>query len=276
MKIIQMHNSTPSQMMGFLLVTDGGKLIAVDGGTEGDAPEFKRLVREHGGHIDFWFLTHPHHDHHDVFVTLSEHPEADITADLVCYSPAPADFMVLDKDQTINDIIRFRSALQITPYPVHILKAGESFETDNVRIDVLRVVNESLKEDFINNLSIVFRITEHLPGEKTFKMIFLGDLGRQGGEELLASYAEDRSALKADAVQMAHHGQNGVELPVYEAIAPRYAFWPTPDWLWTNTPHGWRAGSGPWKTLEVRAWMERLGAEPITSLQEHAIFDTNR
>ena len=38
MKIIQMHNSTPSQMMGFLLVTDGGKLIAVDGGTEGDAP----------------------------------------------------------------------------------------------------------------------------------------------------------------------------------------------------------------------------------------------
>ena len=67
---------------------------------------------------------------------------------------------IRDRDQTINDIIRFRSALQITPYPVHILKAGEAFETDNVRIDVLRVVNESLKEDFINNLSVVFRITE--------------------------------------------------------------------------------------------------------------------
>lgn len=43
MKIIQLHNSTPSQMMGFLLVTDGGKLIAVDGGTEGDAPSLNGL-----------------------------------------------------------------------------------------------------------------------------------------------------------------------------------------------------------------------------------------
>lgn len=76
MKIIQLHNSTISQMMGYLLITDHGKVIAVDGGTEGDAPEFKRLVRENGGHIDLWFLTHPHHDHHDVFVNFSETPGA--------------------------------------------------------------------------------------------------------------------------------------------------------------------------------------------------------
>lgn len=46
MKIVQMHNSTSSQMMGYLLVTESGKLVAIDGGTRGDAAEFQRLVRE--------------------------------------------------------------------------------------------------------------------------------------------------------------------------------------------------------------------------------------
>lgn len=276
MKIIQLHNSTPSQMMGYLLITEHGKVIAVDGGTEGDAPEFKRLVKEYGGHIDLWFLTHPHHDHHDVFVTLSERPDPELTVGLVCYSPAPDDFTERDRDRTIHDIIRLRAAMQITPYPVRILEAGERIELDSVTIEILRVVNKAMKEDFINNLSIVFRVTERLTDGGAFKMIFLGDLGVRGGEELLSAYAENPSALQADAVQMAHHGQNGVEYSVYEAIAPRFAFWPTPDWLWTNTPGGWEPGTGPWKTLEVRSWMERLGAAPVTCMEEHAVFDTNR
>lgn len=168
MKIIQLHNSTPSQMMGYLLITEHGKVIAVDGGTEGDAPEFKRLVKEYGGHIDLWFLTHPHHDHHDVFVTLSERPDPELTVGLVCYSPAPDDFTERDRDQTIHDIIRLRAAMQITPYPVRILEAGERIELDSVTIEILRVVNKAMKEDFINNLSIVFRVTERAYGRRCF------------------------------------------------------------------------------------------------------------
>lgn len=33
---------------------------------------------------------------------------------------------------------------------------------------------------------------------------------------------------------------------------------PTPDWLWDNDS-GAGKGSGPWKTLETRSWMEELG-----------------
>jgi len=276
MKIIQLHNSTISQMMGYLLITDHGNVIAVDGGTEGDTPEFKRLVRENGGHIDLWFLTHPHHDHHDVFVNFSEHPDPSFSVGRVCYCPTPEDFKILDTDGSRNDALRLRAAIRNAPYPVHILEKGECFETDNIRIDILRVPDRNLKEEYVNNLSVVFLVTEHRSAGGDFKMIFLGDLGVRGGEELLSAYASDRSLLKADAVQMAHHGQNGVDFPVYEAIAPRYAFWPTPDWLWTNTPGGCEPGAGPWKTLEVRAWMEQLGAEPVTCMNEHAVVYTDR
>ena len=66
--------------------------------------------------------------------------------------------------------------------------------------------------------------------------------------------------LASDYVQMAHHGQNGVDKDFYKAVAAKYALWPTPRWLW-DVDSGKGKGSGPWKTLEVRAWMKELGIE---------------
>lgn len=274
MKIILMHNSTMSQMMGFVIVTKNGKVIAIDGGMEGDTAEFKRLVSEHGGHIDMWFLTHPHRDHHNVFANMVESHDNDLTVGSIYYCPTPEDFVPFDTDGTQNDIARLREAIKNSPYPVHELKEGEVFDLDNVRIDILRVFEPDIKTDHINNLSVVFSLDEKLSEDKHFKMIFTGDLGVRGGEELLVKHKADLSVLKADAVQMAHHGQSGVELPVYQAIGAKYAFWATPDWLWTNTPGGWEPGTGPWKTPEVRGWMQELGAENITCMEEHAIFNT--
>lgn len=89
-------------------------------------------------------------------------------------------------------------------------------------------------------------------GDKS--ILFLGDLGVEGGEKLLASPYRNR--LKADYVQMAHHGQTGVSEEFYKTVNPKFCLWPTPDWLWDN-----KKGKGPWKTLEVRAWMDKLDIE---------------
>jgi hypothetical protein len=59
---------------------------------------------------------------------------------------------------------------------------------------------------------------------------------------------------------MAHHGQDGVDEDVYLAIQPRCGLWPTPLGLWDNDK-GQGKGSGPWKTLTVRAWMDKLPIE---------------
>ena len=85
---------------------------------------------------------------------------------------------------------------------------------------------------------------------------FLGDLGIEGGRQLLATV--DPALIKSDYVQMAHHGQNGCERDFYEEVAPKGAFWCAPDWLWYND-----AGKGynthVFKTVEVRGWMEEIG-----------------
>ena len=43
-----------------------------------------------------------------------------------------------------------------------------------------------------------------------------------------------------------------------QAVAPRVCLWNTPDWLWNNDA-GNGFDTGPWRTVEVRGWMEELG-----------------
>ena len=99
---------------------------------------------------------------------------------------------------------------------------------------------------------MVFRMT--LGGQT---VLFLGDMGIEAGRELVTLYGK---TLHSDFVQMAHHGQEGVEKDVYEAIAPRACLWCTPKWLWNND-----AGKGynthTWQTVIVRGWMEELGVK---------------
>jgi hypothetical protein len=77
------------------------------------------------------------------------------------------------------------------------------------------------------------------------KVLFLNDLGAIGGRRLLATYGD---ALKSDIVQMAHHGQGGVNKDVYDAIDAQVHLWPTPLWVWKNE-------NGTYQIDEVRKWV---------------------
>ena len=88
-------------------------------------------------------------------------------------------------------------------------------------------------------------------------ILFLADTGVESGEKLLQ---EQKEKLKADIVQMAHHGQAGVTEEVYQAIDPKICLWPTPDWLWDNNL-GEGYNTAPYKTITTREWIEKLKVE---------------
>lgn len=276
MKIILMHNNTPIQMMGIIIVTKNGRVIAIDGGKCGDADEFKRLVTENGGEIDLWLITHPHRDHYETLIELSQRKDSSVKVGKVCYNPTPAFFKTTEDAVALSEVVPFDNLVANPFYNTITVNKGDRFQVDNVTIDVLRVANPETKSLNINDLSVVYSITEKKDDGTEFRFIVLGDLHINGGRELLEFYKDEPSVLKADAVQMAHHGQGGVERSVYEAIGAKYTFWPTPDWLWTNTPGGWKPGTGPWQTLEVRKWVEDMNGEFITAMEENAVFDTEK
>ena len=99
-------------------------------------------------------------------------------------------------------------------------------------------------ENSFNNSSVAYRV--EMGGKR---ILFLGDMGWQAGEDFLANHTQEE--LKSDVLQMAHHGQRGVEEELYQEISPEVCLWPTPDWLWDNVQDG-VAGAGSYKTPIVR------------------------
>ena len=119
----------------------------------------------------------------------------------------------------------------------------------------ITVMNEpfACTENSFNNSSVAYRV--EMGGKR---ILFLGDMGWQAGEDFLANHTQEE--LKSDVLQMAHHGQRGVEEELYQEISPEVCLWPTPDWLWDNVQDG-VAGAGSYKTPIVRGWMVTLGVK---------------
>lgn len=89
-------------------------------------------------------------------------------------------------------------------------------------------------------------------------VLFLGDAGAEEGDKILKTVPHE--ILASQYVQMAHHGQKGVNEEFYKVVNPSYCLWPTPKWLWDNDS-GAGYNSGPWDTLKTRKWMDDIGVK---------------
>ncbi len=96
----------------------------------------------------------------------------------------------------------------------------------------------------INNSSIVYRIETG----KT-SILFLGDLVKQAGDQLLKDQSPDK--IKADVVQIAHHGQAAVDEHFYQIVNPQICLWPTPEKIWNRAQ----------TTGKEVLWINRLGVK---------------
>ena len=66
--LIQLHDNSTRQMMGYILKTKN-KTIVIDGGLKEDAQNLiDNINRIGGGKVDVWFITHPHMDHAQAFM----------------------------------------------------------------------------------------------------------------------------------------------------------------------------------------------------------------
>ena len=249
------------QKMGYILRTQGGKTLVIDGGNiDGDAWELlawlQKLTGAERPRVDYWFFTHAHADHIGSFVTLMEEDKVEVGR--MVYHFAPFDFLAKAEPSEAWILPRFADAVAAHPeIPRVTVQVGDCFTIDDVKITNLLVYDPRITANAFNNTGVVYRLEAH--GQS---LLFLGDLGVESGYRLLGMYGD---ALKSDMVQMAHHGQNGVDFPVYRAIAPRACLWNAPDWLWDNDD-GKGYNQGPWRTVEVRGWMEQLG------VREHYII----
>ncbi|MBP3666692.1 MAG: MBL fold metallo-hydrolase [Clostridia bacterium] len=244
------------QMNSFIITTEGGHVIVIDGGENNDAANLidhlKALTGKDIPHIDAWILSHPHADHISAFLQIMETMRDAVTVGKVYYNFPSAEYIARHQPWPDGSPARFFADLPLFADKAVIVTMGDTFDAGDAHFDCLYSPNPELTMNVCNNASLVLKMT--LGGKS---VIWLGDAGEEEGDRILA-LCGDPSVLKADYVQMAHHGQNGVKKDFYEAVAPTGCFWNTPKWLWENDA-GLGYNTHGWKTIEVQGWMADIG-----------------
>ena len=245
-----LRSETDNICSSYIITTEDGKVIVIDGGYESEYPFFlsslKALTGQEKPHIDAWFLTHPHEDHVNTFFEVCEHHADALEFDRVFLNfPSKGLFEGVDDSAkaTMDDFYR---VLPLFAHKLRILCGGDVFRIGSAKFYVLS--SQDFEFNNCNNQSLVFRMEL---GQTS--VLFTADCEAPAGSKVLRLW-KDSGLLDCDICTMAHHGQGGVDKAFYEAVMPRICLWPTPSWLWTNC-----GGSGPFKTLETRKWTEELG-----------------
>lgn len=251
-KLTLLANQTNTQMLSVLVETNNGKMIMIDGGTEGDSGHLVESLLARGGYVDAWLITHPHSDHVGALKEILMHPEYGVTIGNIYYSFQYQGWYQDNEDYRAALVGELMNAFQfLPPETLHgdIVK-GQEIQVDNVKITVM---NQPylFSNNSINNSSVAYMLD--INGKKA---LFLGDMGEEAGKQFIADNPPE--SLKCDILQMAHHGQNGVGFEVYKVLSPEICLWGAPGWLWNNDS-GSGVDSGNWKTIETRKWMAQLG-----------------
>ena len=245
---------------GYIVTTKNNQLIIVDGGRDIDAELVLEYIKKIGnGAVDYWFITHPHGDHVGAMLALLENE--DITIKNLCYSYNTLEWYEKNDKRGYESEKKAIEALENKKIKNKIeTQKNQVIDIDNIKCEIIRTANpEITNSDNGNESSMVFKFTSADSGKS---IIFLGDTFTEASKELL----ENPVILKADAVQMAHHGQNGVTKEVYMAIKPKICFFNSPEWLYNND-NGGGYNSGKWQSIEVRSWVDELGADSILAYE---------
>ena len=257
MATLHMLKSVQDTINTSFILKDEDTLLVFDGGFPCEANYLHDYLLELGGTVNGWFLTHIHDDHIGAMLNVLNH-YTDIHVEKVfCNFPSDEFIETYEPRQTTMTSIElsrlFHHTLSRLNIPLIRVNEQDTISFNKIAIRVLLTPDESITCGAINNSSCVFSVT--VEGKR---ILFLGDLGPEGGARLLQRVEPD--LLKSDYVQMSHHGQGGVNRDVYEIIRPDYCFWCTPTWLWDNSD-GTAAGydTGKFKTIVTRGWISELG-----------------
>lgn len=247
-------STTGAQNLSIVIKSPHGKLIVIDGGWEADATKLSDLILQQGGKVDAWLITHPHEDHVGALCAILNDTACKIKIDKIYCSLATPDWYRQVSPTGAGIADQLLSAFVKLPVGtvMNDIGRGTEINIDDVNIRVLN--NRGIYTyNGVNNSSLVYKI--RVSGQS---ILILGDLAYDGGKDLIKTCTA--AELKSDIVQMAHHGQQGVDQDAYALIAPTTCLW--------NNDNGGGVGSGPWGTLTTRAWMDALGVKDNRSLKD--------
>ena len=192
--------------MGYILVTENGKLIVIDGGKPNDTEDFLALLEQQAGgkrpEVELWIMTHPHSDHFGVLHTICHTPEllARVKIRALLYR-FPEDFVEQNGKASNIDANRMMAELAaLCGADCHAPELDERMSVDGLEFHFLyypydcRIINHAFN---CNASSMIFTVQA-----KNKKIMFTGDAVSRNLQVVTWIY---HKKLKCDILQMPHH-----------------------------------------------------------------------
>lgn len=226
----------------FIIALEDGRFIVIDGGFADESEALwnalniaykkaygKTLANGDKIHIAAWYLTHAHADHWGAFSTMVSSYASKLKIDYVIANGIDRYSISLEEGQQTVFLSSENSNIAAMQEKVEGLKfikvhAGQKLYFANMELEVLMTFEDHLPVPTTNsndtNTIIRFNVRS---GNSTTSMLFLGDSHRNASRYLVSMYG---GYLKSDIVQLAHHGNVGVEAQIYELILAKMVFVP--------------------------------------------------
>jgi beta-lactamase superfamily II metal-dependent hydrolase len=233
----------------FVVKTDDGKIIVIDGGVEKEEGYLRGFIGALGNKVDCWFVSHPHADHYGALLKILENPR-EIRISKIVQSTF-SDSLLSCEQQSKAGALRYYNTLEKSGIPVIEATAGMTFKFGHTTFKILGIKNEDLRMNAYNNSSMIIRIWD-----ASKSVVLLGDAGKEEGDKLLKG--PYRNELNCDYLQMAHHGQQGVSMDFYRTVKFKVCLWSTPTWVYNNDI-GRGFNTHILKTIETRNTIKDIG-----------------
>ena len=251
-KITEYASASGNQAMFYTIEDKHDHLIIIDGGWTSDAEQVWKVIEEHNKIVDAWIITHPDPDHIGAFnEIMSSEKRLDIKIGKI-YVP-DVNYEIFSKEANWWDGLKeYEQFMELSKDWDNVVevKAGDSVEHFNLTFDFYNSYSNRVEgADAINDGSLMFEVH----GEKE-SMLFCADVGIRMSEKLIEQWGDK---LKADYIQMGHHGNGGLNEAFYRLVAPRVAISDAPEWLFHP------AEGTPYDSVQKTAIMESMGAQVL-------------
>lgn len=243
------------QQLSLVVKSKNGKVLVFDGGWGEDAPKLTSLIKELGGTVNYWFITHGDPDHVGALYEITADDELmGIKIERIVYTFFKKEiYSILGVEEPwfYEALIdRFMDLSEKKNVAIlNDLSLDQIINIDDVKVRILNDTRHLYRVDnyFDNNSSCCYKITMN---DKSITV--LGDIAKDASDLVLR--LNTKEVLKSDIVVLSHHGQDGAKKDLYEAIEPEICLWGTPDWLYENK-------NGTWDTFSTIKWMKDMGVE---------------
>ena len=208
--------------------TTDGTLIIIDGGNPENEEQVRRIIMQEGGVVTAWFLTHYHPDHIGAFNAIYHNPKGIVINSI--YATPYNQELFTSIAQYWDGIESFETFVEATAEDarVNYIKRDFVFKYKDMSITFFNcfdnLVLEQVNVDILNNASLVFKVET----EKN-SILFCGDCNGNRMADLLINRYGVR--LRADYVQLGHHGNASLPTRFYDMVQPDAVFFDAPKWL---------------------------------------------